>query len=332
MAIHDAIIPHAAARARTAPHAAHGAARCSTRGARRLRARAAALRPRHRQRARRGGRAGAARAAAAARAARGRSTGGAVGAAAAQRARGAASRGASASASRPSTSRGARWFAGLRDVRRRARADPALADRRADRARASRPGSTPARVRRMLDLGTGSGCIAIACARAFPRARVDAVDISPEALAVAAPQRAPRIGLQRRVRLRRIRPFRALSGAQLRYHREQSALRGARASWRRCRRSTGTSRAGAGGGARRPRLGARHPARGGRATCGPAASWSSRSATRETRGAPRISAAAVHLAGVRARRRRRVPADARAAAAAAEESDVGQYASAGCSR
>jgi ribosomal protein L3 glutamine methyltransferase len=59
---------------------------------------------------------------------------------------------------------------------------------------------------RMLDLCTGSGCLAILCALAFPHARIDATDISEGALEVAAAN-LKRHGLSQRVKLHKADVF-----------------------------------------------------------------------------------------------------------------------------
>lgn len=65
--------------------------------------------------------------------------------------------------------------------------------------------------RTVLDLCTGSGCLAVLAAHAFPRARIDASDISRGALAVARRNLA-RYDLQQRVRLVRSDLFGGLRG------------------------------------------------------------------------------------------------------------------------
>jgi ribosomal protein L3 glutamine methyltransferase len=69
----------------------------------------------------------------------------------------------------------------------------------------------PNKVRRVLDLCTGSGCIAILAASCFPGAVVDAVDLSGDALAVAR-RNVDQSGFAERVRLFRGNMFDPVAG------------------------------------------------------------------------------------------------------------------------
>lgn len=70
---------------------------------------------------------------------------------------------------------------------------------------------SPSSVSRVLDLCTGSGCLAILAALAFPGARVDASDVSDDALSVARIN-IETYRLQDRIRLVRSDVFGALEG------------------------------------------------------------------------------------------------------------------------
>ena len=67
----------------------------------------------------------------------------------------------------------------------------------------------PWAVGRVLDMCTGSGCLAILAAEAFPEATVDAVDLSPDALAVAE-RNVKDYGLEERIRLLQSDAFSAI--------------------------------------------------------------------------------------------------------------------------
>ncbi len=128
------------------------------------------------------------------------------------------------------------WLGELPLLRRRARDRAALLLRgTAGRDAWHRGSPTPIASTRALDLCTGSGCLAILMAHAFPNARIDAVDVSADALAVAQRNVAD-YDLDATHHAGPVRPVRRTGRAALRPDHLQSALCHAPSRWPPCRR------------------------------------------------------------------------------------------------
>lgn len=87
-----------------------------------------------------------------------------------------------------------------------------LVEGRRERGGAARRRSGPRAVTHVVDVCTGSGCLAVLLAHQFPQARVDAIELSPDAFAVAQRNIAEH-GLARRITLHRSDVFDAVAPA-----------------------------------------------------------------------------------------------------------------------